>query len=146
LKLLELLLYLDELDLSKLQKHAYFYKSQVEKVKAIAACLAADPASPHTIAGLSARFDFPQTSMKLCFKSVFGTSVHSYLRCLRLNEAATRLRSGSEPVSDIAAAVGYANASKFAAAFRDCFGMSPSEYRRRYADFHDRHDVDACRP
>jgi AraC-like DNA-binding protein len=34
------------------------------------------------------------------------------------------------PVKQVAALVGFTNAKSFARAFRDWFGMSPTEYRR----------------
>jgi AraC-like DNA-binding protein len=87
----------------------------------------------HTIERLSARFDFPPTSMKLCFKGVFGSSVSAYLRSQRMSAAAKRRRETSDRVADIAASVGYENASKFAEVFRVYMDESPNEYRKQTA-------------
>lgn len=42
---------------------------------------------------------------------------------------AIELRTTSKPVGEVALAVGYANASKFASTFRDAVGMAPAAYR-----------------
>ena len=71
--------------------------------------------------------------MKLCFKSVFGNSIYAWLRSQRMSAAAKRLRETDDRIADVAGAVGYENASKFAEAFRACMGKSPNEYRKQTA-------------
>jgi AraC-like DNA-binding protein len=71
--------------------------------------------------------------MKLCFKGVFGSTIYAYLRNQRMSTAAKRLRESRDRIADIAASVGYENASKFAKAFRVCMGTSPNEYRKQTA-------------
>jgi AraC-like DNA-binding protein len=131
LKILELLFYLSDLDISDLNGRPYLYKTQVEKVKAVERYMMANLGAAHTIQRLSERFAFPPTTMKICFKGVFGNSVYAYLRGQRMSVAAKRLRETNERIADIAASVGYENASKFAAAFRACMGKSPNEYRKQ---------------
>jgi AraC-like DNA-binding protein len=133
LKLLEILIYLNGLDISNVGERPYFYKTQVEKVKAIERYMTDNLSAAHTIERLSARFDFPPTSMKLCFKGVFGSSIYAYLRSQRMSAAAKRLRETSDRIADIAASVGYENASKFAEAFRVYMDQSPNEYRKQTA-------------
>lgn len=132
-KILELLLYLDALELpDRPEEKPYFYKSQVEKVKAIQLFLAEHMDENHTQESLSARFDIPLTTMKRCFKSVFGVSIGDWLTQYRMNRAAVLLRTSKERnVAEIAGQVGYDSPSKFAMAFRKVMGMSPVEYRRR---------------
>ena len=132
-KILELLLYLDALELPEgREEKPYFYKSQVEKVKAIQTFLAEHMDESHTQETLAARFDIPLTTMKRCFKSVFGASIGDWLTGYRMNRAAVLLRT-ERPLSvvEIAGRVGYDSPSKFAIAFRKVMGMSPTEYRRR---------------
>jgi AraC-like DNA-binding protein len=131
LKMLEALLYLSDLDISDISEKPYFYKTHVEKAKAIERYMMENLSATHTIQSLSARFAFPSTSMKLCFKGVFGNSIYAYLRSQRMSVAAKRLRETSDRIADIATAVGYENASKFAEAFRTCMGKSPNEYRKQ---------------
>jgi len=82
------------------------------------AALAAD-------AGLS-RFHFCRS-----FKESTGLSPHAWLRQHRLEQAMNMLRESDEPVVSIAAALGYASQTAFAAAFKKLTGETPSDWRRR---------------
>ena len=59
IKVLELLLYLDALELDERTEKPYFYKSQVEKVKAAHRLLTGDLERHYTIAELSGSFPSP---------------------------------------------------------------------------------------
>lgn len=134
IKVLELLLFLDSTEVPRhREERPYFYKNQVEKVKDIAALITADLERQYTLKELSEMFDFPMTSMKLCFKGIYGTSIHAYLKAYRMNAAAIMLKNSRESIAEIAVRVGYGNASKFAAAFQTVMGTSPSEYRKSVA-------------
>ncbi|MCB9597934.1 MAG: AraC family transcriptional regulator [Sandaracinaceae bacterium] len=61
------------------------------------------------------------------------TSFRAVLQDARLELAATWLRNPSRSVSEVAFAVGYADTSAFARAFRRRFGCSPGEHRDRAA-------------
>lgn len=132
IKVLELLLFLDALELSKhKEERPYFYKSQIEKIKAIRALLTSDLTKNYTIDELAERFEIAATPLKTCFKSVYGSPVFSYMRTYRMNYAASLLRTDrSLKVADIAGMVGYENPSKFASAFRREMGKTPLEYRK----------------
>lgn len=131
IKTLELLLYLEALGLPLApEERPYFYKAQVEKVKAIQIFLADHMEQSFTQEELSTRFDIPLTSMKTCFKSVFGSSIGNWLLQYRMNQAAVRLRQEKGAnVAEIAGWCGYDSPSKFAIAFRRVTGMSPTAYR-----------------
>ena len=115
IKVLELLLYLDALELSgHTEERPYFYKGQVEKIKAIQALLTQDLTKNYTLEELSARFDIALTPMKNCFKSVYGSPIFTYMRNYRMNYAASLLKSDkSLKVAEIAGLVGYDSPSKF---------------------------------
>ena len=131
IKIFELLLYLDALEISYCdQSLPYFYKSQVEKVKAVQSFITENSDQHFTLEQLSADFDIPLTSMKNCFKGVFGSSIYSYIRAFRMNRAAVMLKTTDYSVARIAGDVGYDSPSKFAAAFRDVMKQSPIEYRK----------------
>ena len=82
------------------------------------AALAAD-------AGLS-RFHFCRA-----FKESTGLSPHAWLRQYRLEQAMNMLRDTDVSVVSVAAALGYASQTAFAAAFRKLTGETPSDWRRR---------------
>lgn len=131
IKVLELLLYLDALELPENPgERPYFYKSQVEKVKAVQRFLVEHMDENYTQEELSRRFDIALTPMKRCFKSVYGSSIGAWLLQYRINQAAVLLRRERNlSVAEIAGRTGYDSPSKFAMAFRRVMGMSPREYR-----------------
>lgn len=131
IKVLELLLFLETLDVPVGgEERPYFYKTQVDKVKVIAALLTGNLENWYTLEELSEQFSFPLTSLKQCFKGVYGCSVAAYMREYRMNAAAVMLKNTQDSVISIAARVGYSNPGKFASAFRSVLGVTPTEYRK----------------
>lgn len=131
IKVLELFLFLSTVEVTdNYQERPYFHRIQVDRIKEIKAFLEENIHHHFTLEELSKRFDMALTSMKLCFKAVYGNSIYSYMRIYRMNAAATLLRQGDSTVSEIAANMGYGNASKFSAAFKKVIGLTPSEYRK----------------
>lgn len=132
-KILELLLYLDVLEIPKnIEEKPYFYRSQVERTKAVRQFLEEHMEENYTQEELSEQFDIPLTSMKRCFKSIYGTTIGDWLLQYRMNQAAVLLKTNREiSVAEIAGKVGYGSPSKFAMAFRRVMGLSPVEYRSR---------------
>ncbi len=133
IKLFELLLYLDALEFDKQKEEKpYFYKSQVEKVKAIQKLITDDLTVHYTIQELAEQFDISQTALKNCFKGVFGSPINSYMQNYRMNVATTQLlQEKSKSVADIAFDVGYESPSKFTATFKKIMGITPLDYRNK---------------
>jgi AraC-like DNA-binding protein len=63
------------------------------------------------------------------FKKYLHQSPMDYLTAHRLRKAAAMLSETSEPMNEIAAAVGFAGASYFAETFRKYYNCTPKEYR-----------------
>ena len=108
----------------------YFDRLQLEHTRQAHDYLLANQGSHITLAELAARFHLSQSSLKICFKALYGVPVASYLRGLRMDTAAHLLRSSDLPVAEIAHRVGYEDPSRFAAAFRRHTGCRPTELRR----------------
>ncbi|HEY3425127.1 MAG TPA: AraC family transcriptional regulator [Negativicutes bacterium] len=133
IKVLELLLFLSVVDVPiNSKERPYFPKKQVETVKAIMKYISENIDQHFTLNELSAKFAIPLTSLKLCFKGVYGTSVYAYMRSYRIHAAALMLHQSSENIAVIAGKVGYDNSSKFAAAFKAVMGVSPQEHRKSF--------------
>lgn len=132
IRVFELLLYLDALELDEhKEERPYFYREQVEKIKAIHELLTEDLMVYYTTQELSERFDISQTSLKNCFKSVYGSPIFTYMRAYRINKAAAMLKlERTKNISEIAGLVGYDSPSKFTVAFRKLMGKTPLEYRK----------------
>ncbi|MEY9383130.1 AraC family transcriptional regulator [Bradyrhizobium japonicum] len=76
-------------------------------------------------AGLS-RFHFCRA-----FKESTGLSPHAWLRQYRLEQAMNLLRDTDASIALVAAELGYASQTAFAAAFKRLNGETPSDWRRR---------------
>lgn len=132
IKVMELLIFLQALELSgQKDERPYFYSSQIEKIKAIHKLLTDNPAENYTTEALAKQFDLSVASLKTGFKGVYGSPIYTYIRTHKMNLAASMLVTDRKKrIIEIASAVGYDNPSKFAAAFKKNFGMSPAEYRK----------------
>ena len=136
LKVLELLLFLQVLDPGPVrERRPYFYRAQVEKVKAARDFMVSDLTVEHTIDELADRFDLPPTAFKTCFKGVYGLPPYAYLRTFRMERAAALLRETDLRGADIGLAVGYDSPSKFTAAFKAVIGQTPTVHRRDRARY-----------
>jgi len=63
------------------------------------------------------------------FARLVKKPVREYIKLRRLAHAVTSLECGSNHITDIAAEYGFGGRETFSRAFKETFGMSPSEYR-----------------
>lgn len=92
-KVLECLLSLGtEKKIKKKDSRTYFSKAHVEAVKQIRTYLTTSLDRHFTLEELSMLFNIPLTSMKVCFKGVYGTSIYAYMRRYRMEVVALMLR------------------------------------------------------
>ena len=70
------------------------------------------------------------------FSTVFhrhtGLSINDYLRQYRLKQICDQIRTSDLPIAQIAARNGYEDPVVFSRMFRNAYGISPREYRKRY--------------
>ncbi|MBU3184539.1 helix-turn-helix transcriptional regulator [Clostridium estertheticum] len=132
IKVLELLLFLSGVNLdSERLAQKYFSKYQVDRVKSIKKYLVENICQRITLDELSQKFDIPLTSMKICFKGVYGTTIYSFIRNYKMQSAAMLLKQSDKNIIEIAGMVGYDNGSKFAGAFKKVMNVTPKEYRNK---------------
>jgi AraC-like DNA-binding protein len=82
-----------------------------------------------TLMELSRQVGLNKEKLKNGFQQLFQTTPFQYLRDRRLEQAKHLLLDTNQSVEEVAHAVGYANRSKFASAFRKKFGVNPKSYR-----------------
>ena len=63
------------------------------------------------------------------FTAQTGESAASYIRRVRLERAGRKLRMGAVDITEVALAAGYDTHAAFGKAFKQQFGLSPSEFR-----------------
>ena len=83
-----------------------------------------------TLEELIEEFGVSGTTLKKHFREDHGMSLYAWFKIQRMQAAAQALRSSRDTILKIAGDYGYENASKFSAAFRDVYGVSPREYRK----------------
>lgn len=69
------------------------------------------------------------TTMKDCFKAIYGKPIYAFQKEYKIQMAAQLLLTTQLSISEIAGKIGYSNPNKFSSAFRSIIGMSPREYR-----------------
>jgi AraC family transcriptional regulator len=86
-----------------------------------------EPLDRETLAAV-AGFSIPH--FHRVFTAHVGESAISYIRRLRLERAARKLRMGAVDITEVALAAGYVSHAAFSKAFKQQFGLSPSEFRQ----------------
>lgn len=84
--------------------------------------------NPPSMSELAQQVKLNEYTLKRGFRQVFGTTVFGYLHDYRLKQASQLLETGQMNVTEVAQAVGFADRSYFAAAFRKRFGVNPKQY------------------
>ena len=130
LKVIEIFLLLSVISTTNHEKRSSYRKQQVDIVKAVNEHISTQFMKRITIDSLSEQFDIPTSTLKRCFKGVYGTTIHHYLKECRINAAKHLLQESDQSILEIANAVGYENGSKFTSAFKEATGVTPSAYRK----------------
>ena len=130
LKVFEIFLLLSIISTTNHEKRSSYRKQQVDIVKAVNEYISTQFMKRITIDSLSDQFDIPTSTLKRCFKGVYGTTIHHYLKECRINAAKRLLQESDQSILEIANAVGYENGSKFTSAFKEATGVTPSAYRK----------------
>ena len=131
LKGIELLLLLWNFNPGIGRKHAQYVPGQTEQLARIHQFLMENLARRYTIEELSKMYLMNTSSLKESFKAMYGLPVAAYMKQQRIKRAKRLLRSTDDAVADIAKKVGYETQGKFAKAFKEIVGMSPTEYRKK---------------
>lgn len=128
IKVLELLLYLAQMEFDPQNRH---HAKQVEIVREIHDRLLQHMEQRVTIEELSKQYLINPTTLKSTFKAVYGTSLAAHIKKHRMEQAVKMLRETDMSIAEIAQAVGYDSQSKFASAFKNQFTVLPTAYRKR---------------
>jgi AraC family transcriptional regulator len=86
-----------------------------------------EPLDRETLAAV-AGFSIPH--FHRVFTAHVGESAASYVRRLRMERAARKLRMGAVDITEVALAAGYDSHAAFSKAFKQQFGLRPSEFRQ----------------
>lgn len=111
------------------------------RIKTAADWLCTHQSEPVIVSELATLVGMSLTSFHRHFKAVTGLSPLAFQRHMRLVEARKLLLSGTNNVSSIAYAVGYASPSQFSREYKALFGNSPvNDYGRENIDYNSSND------
>jgi AraC family transcriptional regulator len=86
-----------------------------------------EPLDRETLASV-AGFSIPH--FHRVFSAHVGESAISYVRRMRMLRAGQKLRMGAVDITEVALAAGFDSHAAFSKAFKQHFGLSPSEFRQ----------------
>jgi AraC family transcriptional regulator len=99
-----------------------------DRVETVVEALRKDLANPPTLEAIAREAACSPFYLSRTFSKEMGQTIPQYLRQLRMEKAATLLKSGSFNVTEAALEVGYSSLSHFSAAFHQTFGCCPGLY------------------
>lgn len=108
----------------------YFAKNNIEIAKKINEYVLQNFTETITYEKLSETFNIKITTMKNCYKSIYGETINDTIIKKRLEEAALLLKNSALSITGIATQVGYTDHSKFSNAFKKRYNLTPSEYKK----------------
>lgn len=95
--------------------------------------VAANPALDHSVANLAARLDISPRHFSRLFRSEVGITPASWVEEARVSAARRLLEIGHEAPKQVAAHCGFADADTLRRAFARHVGVTPADYRKRFA-------------
>lgn len=113
------------------EKAIDFQASQEEIIRRVHDYLMEHISERITIEELSKEFLMNTTTLKKAFKNVYGTTIAAHMKKHRLEQAANMLAETNDSIAQIAKAVGYESQSRFTTAFKEAYGLLPTEYKKK---------------
>ncbi|QWP76719.1 DJ-1/PfpI family protein [Lysobacter sp. K5869] len=95
--------------------------------------IAAHPALDHSVARLAERMGLSPRHFSRLFRAEVGVSPASWVEQARVGAARQRLEQGREAPKQVAAHCGFSDADALRRAFARQVGVTPADYRKRFA-------------
>ena len=108
-------------------------KSLATAVERIRAGIAAETDEIPTLRELASMAQMSRYQLSRHFRKETGTGVRDYVRRLRLARACELLVNSKQSITETAIDCGFYDLSHFDHVFSRQFGITPREFRRRYA-------------
>ncbi|AOJ05042.1 AraC family transcriptional regulator [Burkholderia mayonis] len=102
-------------------------------VRAASEILLSDLRNPPALEDLARLVGTHEKRLSRVFRDNLGQTVFEYLRDTRLRAAMHFLAETSMGIGDIAEEIGFSTQGNFATAFRERFGITPSDWRRQHS-------------
>ena len=110
----------------------YEWQRQVQTiVDEIDLCIKAHNDEALTLRQLSCKLGYSEYYFSRKFKEISGMQLRDYLRYRRLAFALKEVRDTDKGILDIALNYGFSSHEAFTRAFKEAYGITPSEYRKK---------------
>lgn len=103
------------------------YNERIDAVKQYIRKHSHEPLEREVLAAIAG---FSVSHFHRVFNACVGESVAGYVRRVRMERAGRKLRMGAVDIGEIALAAGYETHAAFGKAFKQHFGLSPSQFRQ----------------
>ena len=111
-------------------RKAHFQKSTVEIINRLHQFIVKNSERYYTYQQLASLFNIKPTTMKNCYKSVYGITIYETIRDARLKKSIDMLKNTPCSITDIALEIGYSSHAKFSEVFKKVYHISPTEYKK----------------
>jgi transcriptional regulator GlxA family with amidase domain len=95
--------------------------------------VAANPAADHSVGSLARRMDISPRHFARLFHAEVGITPAAWIEATRVSAARRLLEDGREAPKQVAGLCGFADVDTLRRAFARQVGVTPAEYRKRYA-------------
>jgi transcriptional regulator GlxA family with amidase domain len=95
--------------------------------------IAANPAEDHSVANLAGRLGLSPRHFARLFRDEVGITPAAWIEAVRVTAARRLLEAGQDAPKQVAARCGFADADTLRRAFVRHVGVTPAEYRKRFA-------------
>ncbi|MBE5814992.1 MAG: helix-turn-helix transcriptional regulator [Clostridiales bacterium] len=109
---------------------SHWHRNIQQLVEAIDVCIREKADDQLSLARLAERFGYSEYHFSRKFREVSGMAFRDYLRYRRLAFALRRIRDTRDGLLEIALDHGFSSHEAFTRAFREAYGLTPSQYRR----------------
>lgn len=88
--------------------------------------------TPPTINEMINIAEMSESKLRRCFKAAYGKTIYEYIRYKKMEQAIRFLSHDDMSIHNVASTLGYESASKFSAAFKKVYGITPSAFRKSF--------------
>ncbi len=134
-KTIELLsLFAHNLDREQHQRERRYYVTweNEQKLYRVKERIDTDPLCRPSTEELCLLAEMSESKLRIAFKSLYGKTLYAYIREAVMKRAMQKLAYDELSIKNIATQCGYQNPAKFAAAFKDVHGITPSDFRKGF--------------
>lgn len=108
------------------------WQNQIQSIiEEIDACIKKQEDAVLTLRGLSRRLGYSEFYLSRKFKEISGMQFRDYLRYRKLAFALKEVRDTETGILDIALKYGFSSHEAFTRAFKEVYGLTPREYRKK---------------